>query len=123
MLDALPARDGELAPGDRPSIRMCPVWAVAALDALDSTSHPRDCASQPLGRCTNSSACSRPHFPHVEEHGWTKWRWLGRVGLDRTCGETGLIAATLFSVSLVTLVGASCAGGLADGALWRGEVS
>ncbi len=58
MLAVLPVRDGELAPGDRPSIRMWPVWPVAALDARESTSHPRDCVSQPLGRCTNSDAGS-----------------------------------------------------------------
>ena len=41
MLATLPGRDGELEPGDRPRIRMCP-GAVTALEARDSTSHPRD---------------------------------------------------------------------------------
>jgi len=52
-----------------------------------------------------------------------RWGWQGRVGRHHTCGEIGLIAATLFSVSLVTLGGASCAGGLADGARSGGGVA
>ena len=125
MLPTLPARDGELAPGDRPRIRMCPVWPVAALEARDSTSQPRDCVSQPLDRCTNGRMSSTPCRALAWAMRSASPELLGCSGmggaLDHTCGEIGLIAATLCSVSLVTL-GTSCVGSLADGVRCGGGV-